>query len=202
MTDLEIPFEKDRKGHYRFFEILPGALSWLLLFMPLILSFINIGAAVIFILAYLLIYFVRSLGYDVRAISGYITMKQHMKLDWNVLLDDLEAGKKTDIETDRPDWHFANLERVQSFPKIYKPSQLIHVIIIATVNESREVLEPTIKSVINSEYDSKKIILAIAYEGRAGEATEERVKGLLSDYKDNLGILCHSNIHLIFLVRL
>ena len=58
--------------------------------MPLILSFISISAAVVFILAYLLIYFIRSLGYDVRAISGYITMKQHMKIDWNELLEDLE----------------------------------------------------------------------------------------------------------------
>ena len=41
MTDLEIPFEKDRDGHYRFFEILPGFLSWSIVFLPLILSFVN-----------------------------------------------------------------------------------------------------------------------------------------------------------------
>src|ERR1017187_10516059 len=114
MTDLEIPFEKDRKGHYRFFEILPGAISWTLLFMPLILSFINIAAAVIFILSYLLIYFVRSLGYYVRAISGYITMRQHLRLDWNALLKDLEIGKPSEFKTERPDWHLANLERVKT----------------------------------------------------------------------------------------
>ena len=48
MTDLEIPYEKDRKGHYRFFEILPGALSWSLLLLPLILSQFNVEFAVIF----------------------------------------------------------------------------------------------------------------------------------------------------------
>jgi hypothetical protein len=57
MTDLEIPYEKDRTRRYRFFEILPGALSWLVLFLPLILSFINVTAATFFILAYILIYF-------------------------------------------------------------------------------------------------------------------------------------------------
>jgi hypothetical protein len=62
MTDIEIPYEKDRSKRYRFFEILPGSLSWLLLFMPVILSFvnfkingINVTLAVPFILAYLLI---------------------------------------------------------------------------------------------------------------------------------------------------
>jgi hypothetical protein len=82
MTDLEIPFEKDRKGHYRFFEILPGFLSYFLLALPLILALINPTASVFFILLYLIIFFVRSLGYSIRAISGYFTMKHHMKLDW------------------------------------------------------------------------------------------------------------------------
>lgn len=183
MTDLEIPFEKDRKGHYRFFEILPGALSWLLLFMPLILSFINVTAAVLFILAYLLIYFVRSIGYDIRALSGYRTMKQHMRLDWNGLIADVEAGEPTAAIIERPKWHFANLERVKTHRTIIKPSELVHAVIIATVNESREVLEPTIQSVINNEYDTKRLILVIAYEGRAGAGTEERVKALLDLYK-------------------
>ena len=59
MTDLEIPFERDRKGHYRFFEILPGALSYTVLFLPAILSFINVTLAVGAILFYLLVFFVR-----------------------------------------------------------------------------------------------------------------------------------------------
>jgi hypothetical protein len=45
MTDLEIPHEEDRHFVYRFFEILPGALSWLMLFMPLILSLFSVTNA-------------------------------------------------------------------------------------------------------------------------------------------------------------
>jgi hypothetical protein len=192
MTDIEIPFEKDRKGAYRFFEILPGALSWLLIFMPLILSYVNItynytviNLAVVFILAYLLIYFVRSLGYDFRAISGYRTMKQHLRLNWQELVADVEAGEPTGTATERPRWHLDNLARLKSHPSIVKPSELLHAVIIATVNESREVLEPTIQSVIDSNYDTKRLILVIAYEGRAGQAAEERVQTLLETYKDH-----------------
>ena len=181
MKDLEIPFEKDRKGHYRFFEILPGAISWLLLFMPLILSFISITVAVVFILAYLLIYFIRSLGYDVRAISGYITMRKHMKIDWDVLLEDLNRGE-VPVSAKRPSWHIANMERRYSFERIYMPEEIVHAVILATVNESRAVLEPTIESIINSTFDSHKLILVIAYEGRSGEATEERVNSLIKQY--------------------
>lgn len=187
MTDIEIPYENQRKGHYRFFEILPGALSWTLLLTPIILSIINVTAAVLFILAYLLIYFVRSLGYDIRALQGYRTLKQHMRLDWNALVADVEAGKPTEVATERPSWHHNNLARLTAIPKIIRPSQITHAVIIATYNESREVLEPTIQSVINADYDSKRMILVIAYEARAGQSTEDRVQQLLDLYGSKFG---------------
>ncbi len=193
MIDLEIPFEKDRRGHYRFFEILPGFLSWTLLFTPLILSYINItidhisvNAAVFFILFYLLIFFVRSLAYSTRGIAGYRTMKHHMKLDWNGLLTDIEAGEVAESSSstavNRPKWHLDNLMRLPARSHTIKPSQILHAVIIATVNESREVLEPTIQAVLNADYDSQKIILVIAYEARAGQPAEDRVKELLDLY--------------------
>jgi hypothetical protein len=186
MTDIEIPFEKDRKGHYRFFEILPGSLSWLLLFMPLILSFINVTVAVFFILFYLLIYFVRSLAYSARAIAGYRTMRQHMRLNWIELCADIQAGEPTAVAINRPQWHIDNLRHLQSRSERMKPNELIQAVIIATVNESREVLEPTIQAVIGADYDTKKqAILVIAYEGRAGKPAEDRVLELIELYKDH-----------------
>jgi hypothetical protein len=183
MTDLEIPYEKDRHGHYRFFEILPGALSYFMLLLPVILSYINVTAALAFILAYLLIYFVRtSVAGPIRSIAGYRTYKHHMRLDWAVLLQDLQAGTATSTATERPKWHFANLARLSTFETVYKPNELMQVVMIATVNESREVLEPTIQAVLAGDYDPKKMILVFAYEARAGQATEDRVQELLSLY--------------------
>jgi hypothetical protein len=182
VIDLEIPFEKDRKGHYRFFEILPGALSWTLLLVPLVLTFVNVTAAVFFILFYLLIFFVRSIAYSTRAIAGYRTMKQHMKLNWNGLAADLDAGEVTGPKIVRPKWHYKNLALLHTREHPFKPSELLHAVIIATVNESREVLEPTIQSVLDSDYDPKRLILVIAYEGRAGRPAEQRVKELLKLY--------------------
>ena len=182
MTDLEIPFERDRKGHYRFFEILPGALSYTMLLLPVILSLINVTLAVGAILFYLLVFFVRSVGYSIRAIAGYQTMKQHIVLDWTALNQDLEEGKSA--AKNWPRWHYANLARLDEQGGVVKPSQLVQAVIIATVNESREVLEPTIQSVLASDYDSKNIILVFAYEGRAGQEAEDRVMELVELYKD------------------
>jgi hypothetical protein len=195
MTDIEIPYEKDRKGHYRFFEILPGTLSYIMLALPAVLSYVNvtvknttINVAVFLILFYLLIFIVRGSGSTLRAIAGHRTMKQHLKLDWPQLVEDLEVGEpssNSNPKIKQPHWHAANLLRVKTYTDPLKPSEVIHAIIIATVNETREVLEPTIQAIIASEYDCKKVILVFAYEGRAGKPTEERVTELLNLYKHN-----------------
>jgi len=184
MTDLEIPFEKDRRGHYRFFEILPGALSWSLLVAPLVLSFINVSAAVLFVLGYLLIVFTRATAYATRAIAGYRTMKKHMRLDWNGLSADLDAGRVTGGAITRPKWHLKNLARLGNRQYDFRPHQLLHAVIVASVNESREVLEPTIQALLTADFDPKRIILVMAYEGRAGRQAEARVKELIELYGD------------------
>ncbi len=186
MTDLEIPFEKDRKGHYRFFEILPGFLSYALVLAPLILSFINVTVAVFFILLYLLIAFVRGLAYATRAIGGHKTMKKHMKLNWQGLMADIDAGEVVkEKRIVRPKWHHKNLRLLPSRELDIRPHELIHALIIATVNESREVLEPTVQALLAADYDPKKMIVVFAYEGRAGREAEQRVMDLLKLYGAN-----------------
>ena len=56
---------------------------------------------------------------------------------------------------------------------------------IATYNESREVLEPTIQSVVASNYPMKQVILILAYEERGGQRVEQQAKELIETYKDN-----------------
>jgi hypothetical protein len=188
MVDIEIPYENKRRGHYRFFEILPGAISWFLLALPLILSFINVDIAVIFIVSYLLIYVARSAGVDIRALQGYRTMKTYQRLNWNHLLAELETGVVDEkiVTIERPKWHIENTRgRHNSNNIFHKPSEIVHIAMIATYNEKAEVLEPTVISVLEAEYDPKKIILIIAYEERGGPNTEELAQSLIDKYGQN-----------------
>jgi len=179
-TDLEIPFPKDRGFHYRLFEILPGALSWSVLLAPVILSLISPYITVFFIIGYLLLWFAKSIGLDVRAVQGYKMIKEHEKLDWQAMIEELKRGS---IETtDRPYWHYNNLNRILKNPVPIKPDDVIHAVIIATYKESREVLEPTIKSILASNYDMKKVILILAYEERGGVEIEINAQQLIQDY--------------------
>lgn len=194
MIDIEIPLEKDRHGWYRFFEILPGTVSWSMLALPFVLSLISVDLAAAFVLLYLLINFIRGMAGAARAIDGYRTMRLHQKLPWRQMLAELEAGEVTEAGAIRPKWHYDALLRMQIDPNRPGPSDIVHAIIIATVKETKETLEATVRSLIASDYDMKQVILIFAYEGRAGVETETRVNELIAefryDFQDAFGV-CH-----------
>lgn len=182
MKNIEIPVERTKR--YRFFEILPGALSWTILFLPLILSLINVTIAATFIFVYILIYLTRAFAISIRALQGYRIMREHQRLDWGQLADEIEAGEiDHKVHTRRPKWHANNLRRLQEQGTIIKPSEVLHAVFIATYKESRDVLEPTIQSLIKSDYDAKKVILVLAYEERGGSEVAERARDLMDEYR-------------------
>lgn len=187
MTDIEIPLGK-RTPKYRFFEMLPGLLSYGIIILPIILSFISTVLAALFIIAYIIAWFVKSIGMAFRTIQGYNTMQRAQKVSWRRRLDDLEdpAASLSDFSDNqwRSNAHKSNLHRLVEAPA-YKPSYLYNVVIIATYNESMEVLEPTIESIIASDYDLKHLIVIIAYEERGGQQTEAIVTKLLKKYGSN-----------------
>jgi cellulose synthase/poly-beta-1,6-N-acetylglucosamine synthase-like glycosyltransferase len=182
MTDIEIPYEKDRRGHYRFFEMLPGIISWTMILVPFILSFIDVRLAAIFVFIYLLINFARGMAGAFRAVQGYRAMNQHQKLPWSDMLKELSMGTVSQ-NAKRPKWHTNVVQRSQTQPILMPPEQIIHAVIIATYKEAREVLEPTIQSVLRSDFNMKQVIFVLAYEERAGESTERLAHQLVDEYK-------------------
>jgi cellulose synthase/poly-beta-1,6-N-acetylglucosamine synthase-like glycosyltransferase len=180
-TLLEIPYPNERGFRYRCFEILPGALSYLFLAMPFVLSIINPYFTVFFVLAFLLLWFTKAVGMGVRSIQGYRVLKQHQKLPWESMLNDIANLASTDHNL--PKWHFENLKRIAKIPNRVVPTEIYQAVIIATYNEIRAIVEPTIKSIIASNYDMKRVILVIAYEERGGINIEKQSLELIEEYK-------------------
>ncbi len=109
-------------------------------------------------------------------------MHQHQHMPWKDLNQDLELLQ---VRTKKaPKWHYRNLVRVEKYigKNRIKPSEVYHAVFIAFYNESRDVLEPTIKSVIACNYDLKKVILYLAYEERGGPKSEQIAKDLVKEY--------------------
>lgn len=183
MTDIEIPLENERHGWYRFFEILPGVVSYIMLTVPFVLSWLNVELAAIFVIIYLFITFTRGIAGVVRMVHGYRVMREQQRLPWRQMLIELEQGKIADAEAQRPEWHIQALERAQVQPLFVAPSQIIHAVLIATYKETRETLQPTLESVLASDIDPQQVICVLAYEERGGEDTESLANELMAEYQ-------------------
>ncbi len=191
MKNIEIPYTHQRGKRYRFFEMLPGLLSWSVLALPFVLSFITVEfvgvrmpLAALFIPAYLLLWFVKAVGLNVRSIQGFRMLHQQEKLPWGQLVEELRTGHVGQPDRHIPTWHYENIRRITEEPTPIKIDDVLHAIVIATYNEAREVLEPTIQSVIASDYDMKKVILVLAYEERGGPDVESNAEALMSEYSN------------------
>lgn len=185
MRHIEIPLAENRDFIYRLFEVLPGLLSWLTLGLPVILCFISPTLAAVFVIAYLLVWFIKALAMNLRIIQGYKVLKQHMSYDWQKFLQELDNPNLAFARYDQgiyPKWHYKNLITRQSRQNKVNLDNLYHGVIVAVYNESRSIIEPTIKHVLQSNYDTKKIILVIAYEERGGSEVENVVHDIVSQY--------------------
>ncbi len=183
MRSIEIPQPEDRDWRYKAFEKLPGVMSLLVLMLPFILGYISPRAAAYFIIAYLLTWFIYIMAVDYRALLGWRTMNKYKVLPWQKLNADLET---LSVNTKAPAWHARNIQRVGKNlgDKRVKPSEIYQVLIIAFWKESRDILEPTVQSVLSSDYDRKKMILYLAYEERGGPEVEKTAHDLIRDYGD------------------
>lgn len=190
MTDIEIPIGK-RTKLYRFFEILPAFLSYGFIILLIILSFVNPLWAAAYLLLFIFTTFVKSIGIAVRTFEGYAKLKKGQEISWSGRLDDLRKAQEAQtIYRSESNWGYAqhqkNIKAVKNDPENYPlVKNLYNAVIIATYNESMAILEPTVQAVSASSFDSKKIILVIAYEERGGQAIEDTVKALKRKYASN-----------------
>jgi hypothetical protein len=185
MTDLEIPLKKRTKS-YRFFEMLPAVLSYGMLILLVVLSLIDPLYAGIYLLLLIITVLVKAVGIAIHTVQGRNRMDSAQNIDWHHRLQQLEtpaASYKKERSVHSSGFgfeaHKENLRLIAATPNEYpKPSSLYNAVIIAAYNESYEVLEPTIQSVIDTTYDKDHLILVLAYEERGGKdihATAQRL---------------------------
>ncbi|MGB4768622.1 MAG: hypothetical protein WBP22_05190 [Candidatus Saccharimonas sp.] len=193
MSDLELPLGK-RTKFYRFFEILPGVLSYGALLLLIILSIVNPLWASVYLLFVVITMFVKSLSINFHTLRGHHWLKSAQRVNWANRLADLEdpktayervKGEKSSgfgYAAHQDNLHFlSDVSSNQHFPK---PSQIMNAVIIAAYNEGYDVIQPTIESVKNTTYSNKQIIVYLAYEERGGREIEQTAKRLQQEYRD------------------
>lgn len=188
---LEIPQGK-RTKLYRFFEILPGAISYGAIILLFILSWVDPVIGSIYLFVIIASTLVKAIGTAFRTAEGYEVLRRAGRVDWRGRLEDLshphEAYERI-RDDDNKSYHFAehveNLKYIIAMPEEYlKPEKVIHAVIMTAYDEGIDILEPSIEAVVKSTFPNENIIFTLAYEERGGPAMEQTAKELYTKYKN------------------
>ena len=189
--NLEIPRGK-RTASYRFFEILPGLISYGAIILLFILSLIDPVLGAIYLFIMIASTLVKAISVAYRTVQGYNVIKRAERVDWRGRLEDLEHPHEA-YERLRDDngksYHFTahleNLKLMAAMPGEYpNPAKTLHVVIITAYDEGIDVLRPSIEAVKNSTFPNNRIIVALAYEQRGGEAMKNTAEILSKEFKN------------------
>ena len=188
--NLEIPRGK-RTLKYRFFEILPGFISYTAVILLFVFSVIDPVLGAIYLFIIIATTLVKAVSVAYRTIQGYKVIKRAERVDWHSRMEDLadshsayERLRDADSKSYHYEEHIENLKLMAAMPGEYPdPKKTLHVIIMTAYNEPIEVLRPSIEAVKKSTFDKDRIIFALAYEERGGEAMEETVQTLHQEFK-------------------
>ena len=151
----DIKNSKDRRL-YRFFEMLPGIISLGTLLGVLVFSWILPSWVAIFIICFCFYYFFKIIYFSLNQLIGYSRVKKNMKIDW--------------------------LERIKGLGASWK--NIYHIIILPTYEESREIIEESIETLISSDYPKEKMMVVLAVEERAGEVFENQARAIADKYSN------------------
>ncbi len=188
MIDIELPLKK-RSRLYRFFEIVPGVMSYSIIVLVGVLSFFSPFLATIYLLIIIITMAVKACGIAFHSVAGYRKLIRAQSTDWSDRLRDLEdpisafTRLDTALEKTRqePTVHYENLRLVAAQPDAYmKPSEVMNVVIMAAYNEPFEVIDASIGHLASIyEKSSLQMVFVLAYEERGGldiERTSERLE--------------------------
>lgn len=137
---------------YRFFEILPGALAWLTLLLIVLLSWSLPTAVSIFIILFDIYWLLKTVYMSFHLRSTYVAMRKNLKTDW---LKRLEGTAWQDI---------------------------YHLVIFPFFDEPYEVIRESFESLAKSNYPSEKILVVLATEAKAGEASKDSARKIEAEF--------------------
>lgn len=151
----------------RFFEIVPGLLTWLVLTSPIWLAR-PLPLVAAFFLTFLVLFWVyRALIHIVGLFIGYRRYRKEISIDW------LEKLKKLD----------------QNNPFVVK-----HLLLVPIASERYDVLKSSLEAVANQTYPRENIFLVLSVEERGGKELlidAQRLKKELKEKIPNFWLSVH-----------
>lgn len=158
----------------RFLMFIPGFISWLMLLVPIWLGLLWPEAAS-YILTFLAIYWVYMAIMSAYGLyKGYSAYKREIKENWYEKCLELDYSKLPNPET---------------LPSKFE--DLKHFILIPTVRETSDILDPVFKAIIDANYPKDRILIVVGTEEVGEEAVTNTLKEIKEKYGDKLPEIRH-----------
>jgi hypothetical protein len=142
---------------YRFYEILPGFLSWFTIVAAVVFSWKYPMQTAIFIIAFDVFWLLKTVYLSLHLRTNWKRIKQHIATDW--------SEKLLSIDHDH----------------------IYHMIMLPFYKEDEALVEKTLVTLLKCKYDSKKMIVVLAAEDRAGEEPRAIAASMKSKYGNRFG---------------
>jgi hypothetical protein len=133
----------EKTPSWRFWEMVPGIITWVALLSPIIFSFFWPAAVATFVLIFDLYWLYKSVLMGYHLVNGYHHLRRDVKIDW------LAKCKNLPKDELYPDW-----------------KDIYQVILFATYKEEIDTLIPSFQSIIDSDFPNNRTILVLATEKR------------------------------------
>ncbi|HQO10990.1 MAG TPA: glycosyltransferase family 2 protein [bacterium] len=172
-TDLQ---GKDRRL-YRFFEILPGLLSFSTLLILLIFSYFQPVWVAFFIIAFDVYWLLLVIYLALYLVAAYRKLKKNTAINWRTRCEDLNRGDFSDPKIS-PDALARQGKHWQD---------LWHLLIFPNYNESEDIIASALESVLQDDFPAEKFIIVLAMEERAGASAHERAIAIEKKFKHRFG---------------
>ncbi len=200
---------KERRWQ-RFFEILPGFLTWTTLIGMLVFSFLKPVWVALFIIVYDIYWLHRTIYIATYSIMGYRKLCRWKEVDWLYRVENINDIDKLEKQV-REELDLARKELLESGLNYKKKKQLkksvierqnflkrlkndaknkkeflnwrdiYHVIMLPTATESADIIEPAIASLNESAYPNDRIIVLLALEEREPKEDRDKKIKILKD---------------------
>lgn len=168
----------DSRKFYRFLEIVPGFLAWTTLILPIALAPFQPIAVAYFILIFNLFWLGKAVNLSRYLIVGFLRLKKNMSVDWVKRCENTQdlGGLKEILENEeRNGENKLEIEKVNTLMhaniKVPDWKEIYHVVIIAIYTEGLDIIRPTIQAIKDSNFSNDKIMIVLACEERAPEAS-------------------------------
>ena len=143
----------------RFFEVLPGTLSWLTLIAMVVVSWLFPVAAAVFIILFDVYWLLKTIFLSLHLRGSFRAMRRNLKIDWLQKLGEA---------------HF-------SWQKMR------HLIIFPMYNEPHALVRESFAALTKANYPLGKFLVVLAIEARAGQDAKNTAEKIRGEFGDRFG---------------